>query len=57
MSADFVPAHIVVISLAPIVNSLRSSPGTSLKGLGVLHDRTFHHADSEVALDFHVVEI
>jgi hypothetical protein len=57
MSTYFVPAHIVVISLASIVNSLRSGPGTSLKGLGVLHDRNFHHADSEVAQDFHVVEI
>jgi hypothetical protein len=56
LSADFVSAHIGEISLAPTVKSLRSSPRTSLKGLGVPHNMTLHYVDSKVALDFHVFE-
>jgi hypothetical protein len=43
--------------MAPIVKSLRSSPRTSQKGLGILHDIIIHYGDIEVALDFHVFEI
>jgi hypothetical protein len=57
MSIDFVYAHIGVISLAPIVKSLRSGPRTSQKGLGILHDMTLHHGELEVTLDFHFFKI
>jgi hypothetical protein len=57
MSVDFVYAHIGVISLAPIVKSLRSGPRTSQKGLGILHDMTLHHGELEVTLDFHFFKI
>ena len=57
MSVAFVSAYLGEKSMAPIVKSLRISPRTSLKGLGILHDTTLHHRDIEVALDFHVFEI
>ena len=57
MSAAFASAYLGEKPLAPIVKSLRSSPITSLKGLGILHDTILHHGDIEVALDFHVFEI
>ena len=57
MSVAFAFAYLVEKSLAPIVKSLRSSPRTSLKGLGIIHDTILHHQDIEVALDFHVFEI
>jgi hypothetical protein len=49
--------HLGDKSLAPIVKTLRTSPRTSLKGLGILHDTILHHRDIEVALDFHVFKI
>ena len=57
MSVAFVSAYLGEKSMAPIVKSLRTSPRTSLKGLGILYDTILHHKDIEVALDFHVFEI
>jgi hypothetical protein len=57
MSAAFAFAYLSEKSMASTVKSLRSSPRTSLKGLGTLHDTTLHHGDMEVALDFHVFKI
>ena len=57
MYAAFAFAYLGDKSLAPTVKSLRTSPRTSLKGLGILRDTTLHHRDIEVALDFHVFEI
>jgi hypothetical protein len=57
MSVDFAYAYLAEISLAPTIKSPRSSPRTSLQGLGILHDTTLHHGDMEVAFDFHVFEI
>ena len=57
MSVAFVSAYLGEKSMAPIVKSLRTSPRTSLKGLGILHDTILHRRDIEVALDFHVFKI
>jgi hypothetical protein len=57
MSTAFATTYLGEKSMAPTVKSLRTSPRTSLKGLGILHDMTLHHGDMEVALDFHVFEI
>ena len=57
MSAAFASAYLGEKSMAPIVKSLRTSPRTSLKRHGILHDTILHHGDIEVALDFHVFEI
>ena len=57
MSVDYASAYLGEKSLAPTVKSFRSSPRTSLKGLGVLHDTTLHHRYIKVALDFHVFKI
>jgi hypothetical protein len=37
--------------------SLRISPQTSLKGLGILHDISLHTKDADLSLDFLVFEI
>jgi hypothetical protein len=39
------------------IKSLRISPRTSLKGLGILHDISLHTKDADLSLDFHVFEI
>jgi hypothetical protein len=57
MSIAFASAYLGEKSMAPKVKSLRTSPRTSLKGLGILHDMTLHPRDMEVALDFHVFKI
>ena len=57
MSVAFAFAYLVEKSLAPIVKSLRSSPRTSLKGLGILHDTILHYRDIEVSLEFHLFKI
>ena len=57
MSTAFASTYLGEKSMAPIVKSLRTSPRTSLKGLGILHDTILHHRDIEVALNFHVFEI
>jgi hypothetical protein len=57
MSTAFTSAYLGEKSMAPTVKSLRSTPRTSLKGFGILHDMTLHHRDMGVALDFHVFKI
>ena len=57
MYAAFAFAYLGDKSLAPTVKSLRTSPRTSLKGLGILLDTILHHGDIEVALDFHIFKI
>ena len=57
MSTTFASSYLDEKPLAPIVKSHRSSPRTSQKGVGILHDTILHHGDIEVALDFHVFEI
>ena len=57
MSAAFAYAYLGEKSQAPTIKSLRTSPRTSLKGLGILHDTILHRRDIEVALDFHVFKI
>jgi hypothetical protein len=37
--------------------SLRTSPRTRLKWLGILHDISLHTKDADLSLDFHVFEI
>ena len=51
MSTAFASAYLGEKSMAPTVKSLRTSPRTSLKGLGILRDTTLHHRDIEVSLD------
>jgi hypothetical protein len=57
MSTAFASAYLGDKSLAPTVKIVRTSPRTSQKALGILHDTILHHRDIEVALDFHVLEI
>jgi hypothetical protein len=57
MFAAFTSAYLMEKSVALTIKSLRTSPRTSLKGLGILHGTTLHHRDIEVALDFCVFKI
>jgi len=57
MSKSFTLTCLTKEPRAPIIKSFRTSPHSSLKGLGILHNITLHHGNVEMALDFHVFDI
>jgi hypothetical protein len=57
MSASFASDFLDENPHVLTTKSLRISRGTSLKGLGILHDISLHMKDADLSLDFHVFEI
>jgi hypothetical protein len=57
MSASFASDFLDEKPHVLTTKSLRISPRTSLKGLGILHDISLHTKDTDLSLNFHVFEI
>jgi hypothetical protein len=57
MSASFAATYFDNETLAPTVKTCRIAPRIILEGLGILHDISLYHGETEISLHFHVFDI
>ena len=57
MSLTFASTFFDKEPLAPTVKTYRIAPRLTLEGLGILHDISLYHEQTEISLDIHVFDI
>ena len=57
MSTSFAQTYLGAEQLASTNKSLRVGPRSSLKGRGILHNKTVYHDNVKMPLDFHIFDI
>jgi len=57
MSLTFASTFFDKEPLAPTVKTYRIAPRLRLVGLGILHDISLYHEQTEISLDFHLFDI